>query len=256
MPRGRVCRHVTNMIWPFVVTPYVPLFFRMNSFLPPPRPPDGSSAMRSRRIPRCVACWLPPSLCVCDLLVPLDLRTRLVILVHHVERIKSSNTGRLVAKMVPQPIVRVHGDPAREPHAPIPDGPLFLLFPDPNAIELSPTMNLGSVPPVLIVPDGSWPQARRMCRRDPIAKNATIVKLPEGAPTRYGLRRNARTGTVSTMEAVARALGILEGPAIEEKMLTAFEAFVDRSMYVRTHCGSPFLAEAPVDDETASDGGS
>ncbi|HMY20336.1 MAG TPA: tRNA-uridine aminocarboxypropyltransferase [Polyangium sp.] len=225
----------------------------MNSFLPPPRPPDGSSAMRSRRIPRCVACWLPPSLCVCDLLVPLDLRTRLVILVHHVERTKSSNTGRLVAKMVPQPIVRVHGDPAREPHAPIPEGPLFLLFPDPNAIELSSAVSRSVESPVLIVPDGSWPQARRMCRRDPIAKNATMVKLPEGPATRYGLRRNARTGTVSTMEAVARALGILDGPAIEEKMLTAFEAFVDRSMYVRTHSGAPFLPETKTDDESTSE---
>lgn len=213
----------------------------MSSFLPPPPPPDGHSAIRARRIPRCAACWLPPSLCVCELLVPLELRTKVVILVHHVERLKSSNTGRLVAKMVPNRIVRVHGDPAREPHAPLPEGPKLLLYPDPNAIELSSTMNQGPIPPVLVVPDGSWPQARRMCRRDPIGKNAIMVKLPEGEPTRYGLRRNARTGTVSTMEAVARALGILEGHEIEEKMIAAFETFVDRSMYIRTHSGAPFL---------------
>ena len=131
------------------------------SFLPPPKPPEGSPAMRSRRLLRCDACWLPPSLCMCAELLPLTLRTRLVIFVHHVERIKSSNTGRIVANMVPDTLVRVHGDPSRAPRAPLPEGRLLLLFPDPNGKELSPSLGADE-PAVLLVPDGTWAQTRRM----------------------------------------------------------------------------------------------
>jgi DTW domain-containing protein len=207
----------------------------MSSFLPPQKPPEGTAGMRSRRLPRCDSCWLPPSLCLCAELAPLSLRTRIVILIHHVERIKSSNTGRLVAKMVPDTIVHVHGDPTRAPKTPLPEGRVLLLWPDPNGVELSPSLAEDG-PVVLIVPDGTWGQTRRMCRRDPAAKNATIVRLPEGHTTRYGgLRRSAREGTSSTMEAVARALGILEGPEVEARMLAAFDTFVERSLYVRTN---------------------
>ncbi len=207
----------------------------MGSFLPPPKPPPGKEPMRSRRLVRCDVCWLPPTLCLCADLGPIATRTKLVLLVHHVERIKSSNTGRLVARMIAETIVRVHGDPNREPREPLPEGRVLLLYPDPSARVLTADLAEGG-PTVLMVPDGTWGQARRMCRRDPDAAGAEIVRLPEGQTTRFGaLRRNEREGTSSTMEAVARALGILEGPEVEEPMVLAFEKFLERSVYVRTH---------------------
>jgi len=191
--------------------------------------------MRSRKLPRCPGCWLPPPLCVCAQLPVLVTRTRLVLLVHHVETIKSTNTGRLLARMLAGTSVRVLGAPDRAPPAPLPEGPRLLLFPEESAPVLSADM-AGSEPPLLLVPDGTWRQARRMCSRDPDAKKALAVRLPEGAPTRYsGLRQSERPGALSTIEAAARALGILEGEEIEARIMAAFEVWLERSLYVREH---------------------
>ncbi len=90
----------------------------------------------------------------------------------------------------------------------------------------------------LLVPDGTWSQARRIAQREPDARGAELVRLPPGPPTRYGLRRNPREGTVSTFEAVARALGVLEGAEGAElaaRLLETFDRFVDRALRVRAH---------------------
>lgn len=203
--------------------------------LPPPRIPDGKEAGRTRRLTRCAGCFLPTQLCVCAELRPLVVRTRLVLFIHHVERIRTTNTGRLLEKLIANTIVRVHGDPSRAPHASIPEGQTLVLFPDDEARELSPTMAEQDPPPVLIIPDGSWQQAKRMVRRDPLAKRAELVRLPEGQTSRYGLRRAPRVGTLSTLEAAACALGILEGEEVEKHLMTAFETFVERARYVRAH---------------------
>ncbi|MRG98375.1 tRNA-uridine aminocarboxypropyltransferase [Polyangium spumosum] len=207
----------------------------MSAYVPPPLSPPGKEPIRTQRILRCEACWLPPSVCMCAELAPMSVRTQVVLLVHHLERFKSSNTGRLVARMIPETIVRVHGDPSREPAAPLPEGRVFLLFPDPEARVLTADLAEGGRA-VLMVPDGTWGQARRMARRDPDAQRALAVKLPEGQTTRFGaLRQSDRAGTTSTMEAVAQALGILEGREAFERMSRAFETFVERTMYVRTN---------------------
>lgn len=201
-----------------------------------------TTAIRTRRLPRCEACWLPVPTCICAELPRLQSRTRVVLVMHHVERNKSSNTGRLLARMLPEAVrLRIRGEKDASPPPPLPAGRRLLLFPDPTAPELSPEMAAAG-PLVLIVPDGTWSQARRMARRDPDAAAATPVRLPEGPVTRYGLRRNPREGTVSTLEAVARALGILEGPALEGPLMNAFALFVERSLYVRAH--GELVAEA------------
>jgi DTW domain-containing protein YfiP len=87
---------------------------------------------------------------------------------------------------------------------------------------------LDARPLVLVVPDGSWSQARKIARRDPLAQGAEHVTLPPGAPSRYGLRRSPRAGGLCTLEAIARALGILEGGEVEPALLAVLETFVAR----------------------------
>ena len=72
---------------------------------------------------------------------------------------------------------------------------------------------------VLVVPDGTWTQAGRIARRDPAAIGAEHVKLPDRGPSRYALRSTDRPGAVSTIEAIAHALAILEGPAISPQTI-------------------------------------
>ena len=73
-----------------------------------------------------------------------------------------------------------------------------------------------------------------LLRRDDLFQGAEVVTLPPAGPSRYGLRRHAREGSVCTLEAVGRALGVLEGGDIEERLAAVLERFVARSRQART----------------------
>ena len=178
--------------------------------------------------PRCGRCGLRPPACLCSAIVARPVRTRVVLLTHCVERRKSTNTGRLVTLAVQGAEVRLRGEREAPPRAPLPQGRRLLLFPHREARILSPEDGRGE-PVVLIVPDGNWNQARRMWRRDPDAHGAELVTLPAGVPSRYALRHAPREGALSTLEAVARALGLLDGPEIERALLVVHDAFVQRT---------------------------
>lgn len=193
---------------------------------------DPERPIRSRRAPRCEACRLPVALCVCAELPRLATRTRLVVVMHRRETITSTNTGRLATQMIEGARLRVRGAPHAEPVDPLPEGRRLALFPRADARVLGPADAEGERV-VLLVPDGTWPQARRIQRRDADLAAADFVTLPPTQPSRYRLRHHEREGALCTLEAIAQALGILEGPAVEEALLAALDRFVERGLRAR-----------------------
>lgn len=207
--------------------------------------------IRSRRLARCAGCRLSDELCICAMLVPIEVRTRVVLVTHRKETWKTSNTGRLVARALAGAELRIRGDrdprsgaavrvlgDASLPDAPevAPGSPRLVLFPIEGARALD-DRDANGPPCVLVVPDGTWTQARKVMRRDPLAQGAEIVTLPSGARSRYRLRRNERDGGLCTIEAVARALAILEGPTegptASAHLDAIFDAFVTRLRDIR-----------------------
>lgn len=76
----------------------------------------------------------------------------------------------------------------------------------------------------LIALDGNWAQAKALWWRNAwLTKLRRFVVVPDG-PSLYGdLRREARPDAVSTLEAVALALQVLEGDAaVRERLLVPF----------------------------------
>lgn len=182
---------------------------------------------------RCTVCRLPRPLCVCASLPDIAARTRLLVVVHRDEEPKPTNTGLLAARSVRGARVVVVGDRAR----PLPD-PLLargeravVLFPDADAESLARYADGG--PLTLVVPDGSWRQAARIARRVPKLAELPRVGLPPGPPTRYRLRAEPRAGGLATLEAIARALAVLEGEAAVAPLLELFTRFVDRTLWLR-----------------------
>lgn len=122
----------------------------------------------------------------CETPVPvLDLETRLVLIMHRYETIRSTATAPLAARCLVNHELHIHGhqddrvdltnltlDPTRR---------TLLLYPGENSRPLSPELLAEDERPVtLIVPDGSWRQARRMAKRIPGLAEAELVTLPEG----------------------------------------------------------------------------
>jgi DTW domain-containing protein len=88
-------------------------------------------------------------------------------------------------------------------------------------------------PFTLIVPDGTWRQARRVRSRVPGLGDVPCVALPAGEPSIYGLRSAARRGGLATIEAIARAFELLEGPHVRETLERVFRAMVERTLWSR-----------------------
>lgn len=115
-----------------------------------------------------------------------------------------------------------------------PERQSLLLYPSEQAVELTPALVAGLGRPVnLIVPDGSWRQARKVATREPALHGVAQVKLPPGPPSRYRLRKEPNERSVSTFEAIARALGILEGPQVQARLEDLFEMRVERTLWAR-----------------------
>ena len=184
----------------------------------------------------CPRCRRPDRVCYCRHVVSLATRTRVVILQHPRERDVPINTARIASLCLPEADLRVgtrwerpFGDAERPP---------ALLYPGPDAIDVE------QAPPphpiTLVVVDGTWWQARKLVRSNP-----ELAKLPRYAfrpsrPSDYRIRREPKDEYVSTIEALAHVLGVLEGdPAKFSALLAPFRAMVDAQLAHVGRGGSP-----------------
>lgn len=157
---------------------------------------------------------------------------------HASERSKTSSTARLLELVLPDcQIIRVGvrgAAPGLDLKLSSNRTPL-LLFPDASAPVLTRDFLKTLVsPPMLVVPDGTWRQAKRIAHRQPELLALRRVQLPPQPPSNYRLRRQGREGGVCTAEAVARALGVTDGAQVETALLEALDQMVARIMWSRT----------------------
>jgi DTW domain-containing protein YfiP len=210
------------------------------------------------------------SVCICALLPRLETRTRVVLLLHQLEVVKPTNTGLVAARcLVNSAIVYrgrspayVYGDSDAQESQAIDDahpdgdaegagasldeqaaqlaaqlpagGRAAFLFPHATATPVAAWREAsGDAPLTLVVPDGTWRQANRARSRLARALNLPCVTLPEepGDADVERLRTPTRPGRLATLEALARALGVLEGPAIEAGLLHVFRVMTDRTLW-------------------------
>jgi DTW domain-containing protein YfiP len=189
-----------------------------------------------------------PALCLCAELTPLELETRLVVVMHRREARQTTNTGRLAAMSLARGEVLVRGDRA-SPLDPAAlagaEGRAIVLFPSEDAAVLDAALAASLRRPVtLVVPDGCWRQTRHMVRHEAAISGLPRVKLPPGPPGAYRLRHGAPAGGLSTLEAVARALGVLEGPDVQALLEARFARVVERVLWSRGQIAAEDCAHA------------
>lgn len=182
----------------------------------------------------CTTCRLPSTLCICALVPRLETRTRLLLVVAASEARKPSNTGLLAARCLARSTVQIRRKNSGPMRAPLIHGdelPL-VLFPSSDAAPI--TDYAGTSRPIaLIVPDGSWPQARAFAHHGPLRHHVRVT-LPALGPSEYRLREEPQIGGLATLEAIARALRILECDAtVSDAMLRVFRTMVERTLWFR-----------------------
>lgn len=172
-------------------------------------------------------------MCWCAHKVSLRTRTRVVILQHPREERVAIGTVAIAARCLPDAIVArdvafapealnalLYGDPARPP---------VLLFPTDDARDLREDPLPHAVS--LVVLDGTWSLAGKLLKLNPALRALPRVRFTPAQPSRYRIRREPAEHCVATIEALAEALGVLEGdPAGYARLLAPFEAMVDHQI--------------------------
>lgn len=193
---------------------------------------------RHKRANRCIGCRLHADRCICKHLVTVETATRVALVFHRRELRKTTNTGTLALRMLPNSASFTWGEEGCEvpAEALVPEGYRGVVL-APEAPPLTPegvaALTAEGRRVCLVVPDGSWRQATKMARRVPAVAALPRVSLPTGPDTRYRLRDEPKDGGLATHEAIARALALLEGPEVEDALMRPFDALVAQTLAMR-----------------------
>jgi DTW domain-containing protein YfiP len=165
---------------------------------------------------------LLPRFCLCAEVPTLHTRTRVVIVRHCGEITRSSNSGRLAAMALRNAEIIDHGVPGTPPTR-VDVADARLLYPGGELLRAD------TPPAKLIVLDATWSQVRRMRRKVGGLEHISTASIPPVPTVGPRLRASPGDGKVSTLEAIAHALGVLEGAAVRDALLALFALAVERS---------------------------
>jgi tRNA-uridine aminocarboxypropyltransferase len=183
---------------------------------------------------RCPRCLLQRRACLCAAIPTVITRTRIVIVRHHLERWRSSNSGRLAHLALPNSELVDHGGTGGVAVLP-PLAGAWLLFPEGAPTAVAPVPPPGQ----LVVLDATWSQARRMFRKLSALRGLPILRLPDAPMPAARLRASPGPGRVSTIEAIAGALRLLEGEAAAAPLEALFAVAVARAAATGRNVAGP-----------------
>jgi len=173
-------------------------------------------------------------MCICDLVEKITLNTKVTLMLHIKELKRITNTGKLINLTLDNKSIIVNGkkdEVLASDNIVNPDYENLILFPTAGNTLNKEFMSTLNKPINLIVPDGTWRQASKMVRNNRELMKYKQVKLPSNimeSSERERLRKNITLDRVSTFEAIASALGIIEGKNIKEKMEALYFEMVKR----------------------------
>lgn len=207
---------------------------------------------RGIAVQRCERCLLAQNLCICPWRVRLESKVDLVLLFHHDEIFKPTNTGRLIADVVPEQTLafewsRTQPDPALLQLLADPARQCVVVFPaDPESSRRvyhhAPPLTGGKVL-TLILLDGTWKQASKMFRASPWLAQVPAWSPAGDMPGHYRIRQAARVGQLATVEAAALVLQQCGESRVAQTLVDYFSVFHSHYSAMRLNrgvdCNSP-----------------
>ncbi|OQC14560.1 MAG: DTW domain protein [Alphaproteobacteria bacterium ADurb.Bin100] len=177
---------------------------------------------------RCPGCRLAASHCVCALRPSLPVNAGVCLIMGDIEALKPSNTGWLVADVVPDTFAfgwaRTAVDPALPALLADPQWQPWLVFPAEYAEARRVVTQLPAPEasaacgrrPLFVLLDGTWSEARKMFRKSPYLDALPVLSLHPAEASSYRLRRSVHGHHLCTAEVAAACLALAgEGAAAE-----------------------------------------
>ncbi len=163
------------------------------------------------------------------------LKTRVSVLVHVKELKRTTNTGQLATFALTNSHLYVRGrkdQPFNANECLDEAYHSVLFFPSDDAVELTPDLLTGKQVN-LIVPDGNWRQASKVHTRYPEFAKITRVKISRPNKSKYFLRKETTPEGMATLQAIAEALGVIEGTEVRDTLAKLYEVKLMRTLSAR-----------------------
>ena len=168
---------------------------------------------RGSRKPRCEACRVMHSHCLCALRPRVPTRAGVCLIMCDIEPLKPSNTGWLIADMVADTAAfgwaRTAVDPALLAMLADPQWQPYVVFPgeyvEPARVVTAVTPVAGKRP-LFVLLDATWSEARKMFRKSPYLNHLPVLSLQPEQLSNYRLRRSKRDDHLCTSEVAALCL--------------------------------------------------
>lgn len=179
-------------------------------------------------------CSASRTLCLCDVMPRIELRTRICLVIHHSELRRSSNTGLLAIRALVNSEMRIRGE-GREAldltHLLADEYWPLIFYPSHDAIELDKELVTRERTPIqLIVPDGTWRQTKKFLSRQPELKHVQRVKISAPNNSVFQLRTQNRPEGMATLQAIAAGLGIIENDLVAAQLMKLYQTKVERTL--------------------------
>lgn len=185
---------------------------------------------RGWRAPRCSACRVIESHCLCAWRPSVETRSGVCLIMTSKEVFKPSNTGWLIADVVrdnhafiwsrtdvDEQLLALLNDPQWQP---------YLVFPgeyvEPSRVTHTVDFD-HSKRPLFILLDATWTEARKIFRKSPYFDRLPILSLLPDRLSRYRLRRSTRSEHLCTAEVAALCLEL----AGDSDAASALDAYFD-----------------------------
>ena len=192
---------------------------------------------QSTKNERCETCGASATACLCDVVPRIQLKTRICLVIHHRELSRRSNTGLLAVRALLNSEVRVRGEDREA--LDLQDlltnhYRSFLFYPSSDAVELNRGLVMQDATPIqLLVPDGTWRQARKIHSRHEELRDLPRVKISTPNNSIFQLRAQSRPERMATLQAIAHGLGIIEGDSVRAQLMKLYQAKIERTLKAR-----------------------
>ncbi|WMW80791.1 tRNA-uridine aminocarboxypropyltransferase [Undibacterium cyanobacteriorum] len=175
---------------------------------------------------RCAGCRLLPTYCICALRPIVPTRAAICLLMSDTEPLKPSNTGWLIADVIPDTFAfawaRTEVDPALLSLLADPQWQPYVVFPgefvDPvrvvDRLQETEMVEVDSVRiakrPLFILLDATWSEARKIFKKSPYLLPFPVLSLQPEQISNYQLRRSRRDDHFCTAEVAALCMELAQ----------------------------------------------
>ena len=206
----------------------------------------------SPRKHRCASCRLIPSHCLCALRPVLRARAAVCLVMAEFEPLKPSNTGWLVADVLPGTTAfgwsRSAVDPALLALLADPQWQPYVVFPGEFAAPERVVTTLLTAQladgedaadakpgkrPLFVLLDGTWSEARKIFRKSPYLDGLPVLSLQPHQPSAYRLRRSSHAHHFCTSEVAALCLALAGDVAAAQTLDAYLAVFSNRYLQAR-----------------------